>query len=184
MGIDNEIMEVNSEAEGRPCQLSRRRFLQAAGVGGATVAMLTIPGCGTMLAKTTPLPSQRVASLADLKVDRPMTITYPDPGSTCMLVKLGTPAGGGIGPDEDIVAFSLACPHMGMTLLGSYNAEHKGLGPCPSHLTRFDLTRYGIVISGHATESLPQVMLEVEANGEIYATGIRGLVYGRTSNLG
>lgn len=184
MGTDSEIMQVISEVEDRPCQLSRRRFLQAAGVGGATVAMLTIPGCGTMLSRTTRLPEKRVASLADLKVDRPMTITFPDPKSKCMLVKLGVPAGGGIGPDADIVAFSLACPHMGMTLLGSYNAEHKGLGPCPSHLTRFDLTRYGIVISGHATESLPQVLLELEANGDIYATGIRGLVYGRTNNLG
>jgi arsenite oxidase small subunit len=40
------------------------------------------------------------------------------------------------------------------------------------------------VISGHATESLPQVLLEVEENGDIYATGMRGLVYGRTNNLG
>jgi arsenite oxidase small subunit len=181
---DIKIIQTISDAEDRPCQLSRRRFLQAAGVGGVTVAMLTIPGCGTMQARSTPLPRKRVASLAELTVDRPKTITFPDPKSMCMLVKLGVPAGGGVGPDEDIVAFSLACPHMGMTLLGAYNAEHKGLGPCPSHLTRFDLTRYGIVISGHATESLPQVLLEVEANGDIYATGMRGLVYGRTNNLG
>lgn len=183
MGVDNEILQVISEGEDRPCQLSRRRFLQATGIGGAAVAMLTVPGCGTMMARTTSLPEKRVASLAELTVDRPVNIAFPDPKSMCMLVKLGVPAGGGIGPDEDIVAFSLACTHMGMTLIGSYNAEHKGLGPCPSHLTRFDLTRYGIVISGHATESLPQVILELEANGDIYATGIRGLVYGRTSNL-
>ena len=148
---------------------------------GAGLAMLTIPGCGTLLSRTTSLPRQRVGSLADMKIDKPLTISFPDPRSMCMLVKLGTPAGGGVGPDEDIVAFSMSCPHMGMTLLGSYNAKHKGLGPCPSHLTRFDLTRYGIVISGHATESLPQIILEVE-DGEIYATGIGGLVYGGNRN--
>ena len=131
-----------------------------------------------MLARTTPLPRKLVATLGDLKVDKPLTISFPDAQSKVMLVKLGVPAGGGVGPDGDIVAFSLACSHMGMTLLGSYNAKHKGLGPCPSHLTRFDLTRYGIVISGHATESLPQILLEVE-NGDIYATGIRGLIFGR-----
>ena len=183
MDADIKIMETDSDVEGRPCQLSRRRFLQAAGVGGATLAMLTIPGCGTMMARTTPLPRKLVGRLADLKVDKPVTITFPDAKSMCMLVKLGVPAGGGVGPDGDIVAFSLSCPHMGMTLLGSYNAKHKGLGPCPSHLTRFDLTRYGIVISGHATESLPQVLLELE-DGDVYATGIRGLLYGRTANPG
>ncbi len=183
MATEFKILETDNDAEGRPCQLSRRRFLQAAGVGGATIAMLTIPGCGTMMARTIPLPRQSVAKLADLKVDRPVTISFPDPGAKCMLVKLGVPAGGGIGPDGDIVAFSLDCPHMGMTLIGSYNAKHKGLGPCPSHLTRFDLTRYGIVISGHATQSLPQVTLELQ-DGEIFATGLRGLIYGRTQNLG
>jgi len=79
------------------------------------------------------------------------------------------------------VAFSTACPHMGTPLLGGYNAKHKGMGPCRSHLSRFDLTRYGIVVSGHATESLPQVLLEVDG-GDIYATGIRGLLYGRSNN--
>ena len=180
---DLKIMETESDVEGRPCQLSRRRFLQAAGVGGASLALLTVPGCGNMMARTVALPRTAVGTLADLKVDRPVTISFPDAQSKCMLVKLGVPAGGGVGPDGDIVAFSLACPHMGMTLLGGYNAKHKGIGPCPSHLTRFDLTRYGIVVSGHATQSLPQVLLEVE-NGEIWATGLRGLVYGRTTSKG
>jgi len=48
-------------------------------------------------------------------------------------------------------------------------------------LTRFDLTRYGIVVSGHATESLPQILLE-EEDGQIFATGVRGLIYGRVDN--
>ena len=183
MDAEIKILETDSDEENRPCQLSRRRFLQAAGVGGATIVMLSVPGCGKMFARTVSLPRTRVATLADLKVDQPVTIAFPDPKSMCMLVKLGVPAGGGVGPDEDIVAYSLMCPHMGMTLLGSYNAKHKGLGPCPSHLTRFDLTRYGIVISGHATQSLPQVLLEVE-NGEVYAAGMRGLLYGRTDNVG
>jgi arsenite oxidase small subunit len=145
--------------------------------------MLTVPGCGTLMARTARLPSKRLASLADLEVDKPVTVMYPDPKSMCMLVKLGVPAGGGVGPDGDVVAFSMSCPHMGMTMIGAYNAKHKGMGPCPSHLSRFDLTRYGIVVSGHATQSLPQVLLEVK-EGEIYATGLRGLLYGRNGNLG
>jgi len=140
-----------------------------------------VPGCGSMMATTTTLPEKKVANLADLAVDKPVNFTFPDRKSACTIVKLGVPAGGGVGPDGDIVAFSASCPHMGTSLIGGYNAKHKGMGPCPSHLTRFDLTRYGIVVSGHATESLPQVLLEVR-DGKIYATGVRGLLYGRTDN--
>ncbi len=182
MDKESELISSNNANGERACQLSRRRFLKIAGLGSATtVAMLTVPGYGEVMAKTTSLPRQLVATLAKLKQDKPGYFLFPDKKSRIMIVKLGVPAGGGVGPDKDIVAFSVACPHMGTPLIGAYNAKHKGLGPCRSHLTRFDLTRFGIVVSGHATESLPQILLEVE-NGNVYATGIRGLIYGRTHN--
>lgn len=184
MGDESRSIAIEPDVEVRSCQLTRRRFLSAAGTGGAVaVAMLTVPGCGQMLATTTRLPEQRVGNINDLKVDVPVNFTFPDKRSIGMLVKLGVPAGGGVGPAGDIVAFSATCPHMGTPLIGAYNAKHKGMGPCPSHLTRFDLTRYGIVISGHATESLPQILLEVDESGEIYANGVRGLIYGRAENV-
>jgi arsenite oxidase small subunit len=179
----DELLPTLDDEGQRACQLSRRRFLQAVGVSGASLALLAIPGCGTMMSMTTPLEPRRLASLGDLELDQPKIVAYPDDASACILVKLGVPAGGGVGPENDVVAFSGACPHMGMTMLSTYNAKHKGLGPCPSHLSRFDLTRYGIVISGHATQSLPQVVLEVR-DGDIYGTGMRGLLYGRTANVG
>ncbi len=181
MSDETQLIASDLEEDKQTCQVSRRRFLQAATIGGASIAMLSIPGCGSMMARTTSLPRQLVATLDQLVDDKPVGIRFPDRKSRCMMIKLGVPAGGGVGPDKDIVAFSASCPHMGTPLLGGYNAKHKGMGPCPSHLTRFDLTRYGIVVSGHATESLPQILLEVE-NGNIYATGIRGLLYGRSSN--
>lgn len=184
MGDESRTTEPGPDMAARPCQLTRRRFLSAASTGGAVaVAMLTVPGCGQMLATTTALPEKRVGNINDLEVDMPINFTFPDNRSLCTLVRLGVPAGGGVGPEGDIVAFSAACPHMGTPLIGTYNAEHKGMGPCPSHLTRFDLTRYGIVISGHATESLPQILLEVDGSGEIYANGVRGLIYGRVENV-
>ncbi|MEZ6152138.1 MAG: hypothetical protein R3C09_18710 [Pirellulaceae bacterium] len=45
------------------------------------------------------------------------------------------------------------------------------------YLTTFDLTRHGIVVAGHATERLPQIILEIDGD-QIYATGIVGLLYG------
>ncbi len=67
-------------------------------------------------------------------------------------------------------------------MMGAYKPEHKAVGPCPFHLTSFDLTKHGMVIAGHATESLPQVILEARGN-DIVAVGILGLVYGRYDNL-
>ena len=59
--------------------------------------------------------------------------------------------------------------------------DYKILGPCPLHLTTFDLRRHGMVVAGHATQSLPQLVLEVDGN-DIYATGILGLIYGKCNN--
>jgi arsenite oxidase small subunit len=39
-----------------------------------------------------------------------------------------------------------------------------------------------MIIGGHATESLPQVLLELEGDN-IYAVGMIGLIYGRYDNL-
>lgn len=66
--------------------------------------------------------------------------------------------------------------------MGTYNAEHKTLGQCPFHLTTYDLTRYGIIVSGQAYQSLPQVLLEVKGDS-IYAVGVMGLIFGRNNNL-
>jgi arsenite oxidase small subunit len=71
---------------------------------------------------------------------------------------------------------------MGMVLQGSYKSEHAVMGPCPLHLTTFDLTRHGMVIAGHATESLPQIVLETDGD-DIVATGVLGLLYGKHNNL-
>ncbi len=178
--MKSEKVEITTENEkARPCQLTRRRFLQTA--GGATAAMIVLPGIGEVQAAHTKFPRKLVGKVSALKADKPVNISFPDKKALAMLVKLGAPAGGGVGPDKDIVAFNINCTHMGTPMLGGYDAKWKGLGPCPSHLTRFDLTRFGIVVSGHATESLPQVLLEVEGDN-IYATGVRGLIFGRASN--
>ena len=102
--------------------------------------------------------------------------------SESILIKLGTEAGGGIGPEKDVVAFNYTCTHQGGPLQGTYQAADKALGPCPLHLTTFDLTRYGIFISGQAYQSLPQVLLELDGDN-IYAVGMFGLIYGRFDNL-
>ena len=168
--------------------VNRRRFLLASGGGALTVMLTGIPGFANaqpLPARVVSYPRKRIASLGEVHQDVPLYFKYPDEdplSSASVLIKLGEPAEGGVGPDSDIVAFNALCPHMGGQLMGTYKAEHKAIGPCPFHLTTFDLKKHGMVIAGHATESLPQILLEVEGD-EIYATGVLGLIYGRASNL-
>ncbi len=169
------------------CMMSRRNFLLTAGVTTFTV-MVTL-NAGTPQAQQVPAavatyPRKRIAKLSQLRVDRPVDFSYPDEGAYAesMIVKLGRPAGGGIGPDSDVVAFNYTCTHQGGPLSGTYQAKDKALGPCPLHLSTYDLTRHGILISGQAYQSLPQVLLELEGD-DIYAVGIFGLIYGRFDNL-
>ena len=125
----------------------------------------------------------RIAEITDLAVGQPIDFKYPLQEHNNLLVKLGAPALMGAGPDGDIVAFSYACAHMGCPLNGKYKAEHNVLGPCPCHFSQFDLTKSGILVIGQATQSLPQVLLEVKRGG-VFATGVTGLLYGHWNNLG
>jgi len=172
---------------GHKCLVSRRNFLVGAGVTTATIMVTLNPG--TADAKEVPAriasyPKKLIGKVSELKQDKPLDFNYPDEGehSESMLVKLGVKAGGGLGDGEDIVAYNYACTHQGNTLSGSYKADTKSLGACALHLSTYDLTRHGILISGQAYQSLPQVLLEIDGD-DIYATGIFGLIYGREDNL-
>lgn len=129
------------------------------------------------------LPRRKIARLTELQNGVDVAFHYPGDGEleNCLLVKTGEKSGGGIGPQQDIVAFSGRCTHMGGSLDGEYKSEHRVVGPCRAHLTTFDLTRHGIVVAGHATQALPQIILELEGD-DIYATGIVGLLYGYSVN--
>lgn len=191
--IDPEILQqlVNGEngeaaaAGSSSCLINRRGFLLMGGIAAAVV-MVGIPGLSEAQtpAVVATYPRKFITKLSSLIVDEPFDFEYPDEGSYAesILVKLGQEAGGGLGPDKDVVAFNYTCTHQGGPLQDTYKAADKALGPCPLHLTTFDLTRHGIFISGQAYQSLPQVLLELEGD-DIYAVGMFGLIYGRFNNL-
>ena len=164
--------------------VGRRQFLR----GGATVAVggaaATVISAGK--AKATPAParvdypSTRLANVADLQIDAPLDIAYPDADSPGVLLKLGRKVMEGTGPDGDIVAFSTLCPHKGFPL--HYVADDKSLN-CPGHYSRFDCEKGGQEIWGQATQNLPQFRLRVDDKGDIYAEGVDELIYGRLSNV-
>jgi arsenite oxidase small subunit len=168
------------------CLMSRRKMLFSSGLATATV-MVSV-GAGAAAAKVpamvTTYPRKKIAKLSALKADQPVGFEYPDEGAYAqsMLVKLDTEAGGGIGPQKDVVAFNYFCTHQGGDLSGTYKGDTKSLGACPLHLSTYDLTRHGILISGQAYQSLPQVLLELQGD-DIYAVGVFGLIFGRYDNL-
>ncbi|MBI3372210.1 MAG: arsenate reductase (azurin) small subunit [Betaproteobacteria bacterium] len=179
------IQAHDDNGAGRQC-VSRRAFLLSSGAI-VSLAGLGIPGlvdaAGTPLqALRATYPRQRIGKLSALAKGKPVHFKYPYPSVDNILVKLGAPAGGGIGVELDVVAFNLQCTHMGGPLHGSYKEAHQMLGPCPLHLTTFDLTRHGMVVAGHGTESLPQIVLEV-AGDDIHAVGVMGLIYGYAHNV-
>lgn len=165
--------------------VSRRAFLFGT---GATLIWLQLPACDGLAgqrvrAELARHPRRVVARLSELEVGKALTFQYPveHPAATVSLLKLGRPAGGGVGPDADVVAFSIYCTHQGGPLAGLFRADPPVVGPCPMHWTTFDLTRHGMVVSGHATSALPQILLETEGD-QIVATGVMGLLYGAHDN--
>ena len=167
----------------KPVDVGRRVFFARTAMATAGAAAMSVPGVPARSAPALALvsyPTARLANLADLKVNDPASISYPDPSSPGILVKLGNRVDGGVGPDGDIVAFSILCPHKGFPLF--YSASDKTLS-CPGHYSRFDCEKGGLEIFGHATQNLPQFRLVVDQKGDIYAVGVDELIYGRLSNV-
>jgi arsenite oxidase small subunit len=168
----------------RLVDVGRRQFLRGGVLGAAGAAAATVMPAGQAQALPSlamlDYPSTKLANVADLKVNEPLDIGYPDADSPGILLKLGTAVEGGVGPDGDIVAFSVLCPHKGYNM--SYHAADKTLN-CPGHFSRFDCEKGGQQVWGHATQNLPQFMLRVDDKGDIYAEGADELIYGRLSNV-
>jgi arsenite oxidase small subunit len=185
----SDVARASCSASAEADCVSRRGFLAFSGIGTATLLLGEVfPGRvhgqdDKKEVEVAKLARKKVGQLSLLKSDMPVDFHYPQDGllTGCMLVKLGEKAGGGIGPAQDVVAFSTRCTHMGGDMQGAFNAEHKVAGPCPEHLTTFDLTRHGMVVAGHATQSLTQVILELDGD-DIYASGLVGLLYGYSDN--
>ena len=177
-------------AEHGKCMLNRRQFLMYSGTAAVTASTISVslfPGEAQAKARVVGYPRKKIGQLSKLVDNKPLDFNYPDDGqnSQCMLVKMaGAKAGGGIGPKRDVVAFSYLCTHQGGFMNGKYQAvgEHRVLGQCPLHLSTYDLTRHGIIVSGQAYQSIPQVLLELDGD-DIYAVGVMGLLFGRNENL-
>jgi arsenite oxidase small subunit len=163
--------------------IGRRKFLTGASVAAVGAAASQISG-GSADAAPAPArveyPSNKLANVKQLKVNEPLDVSYPDSDAPGVLIKLGKRVEGGAGPDGDVVGFSTICPHKGYPM--AYNQSDRTLN-CPGHYSRFDCEAGGQQVWGQATQNLPQYVLRVDSNGDIYAEGVDELLYGRLSNV-
>lgn len=163
--------------------VGRRQFMRggALAAAGAAAATVTVaPAQAAPANAQVDYPSNRLANIADLVVNEPVDIEYPDANSPGVLIKLGEAVEDGVGPDRDVVAFSTLCPHKGYLM--SYNSEDRTMN-CPGHFSRFDVEAGGQQVWGHATQNMPQFTLRVDDKGDIYAEGASDLIFGRPSNV-
>jgi arsenite oxidase small subunit len=123
-----------------------------------------------------------IASLNGLDENKPIYFYYPLTDTPNILVKLGTKAEGGVGPDGDIVAFSQTCQHLGCSVgyvasggSPACDSSYVAAGPeayCCCHGSAYDLANGAKVLGGPAPRPVPQVILKVDGLGNIYATGM------------
>jgi arsenite oxidase small subunit len=165
-----------------PCDsITRRNFLI---LGGASVTVLATYGTGSQAQELVSSSYVRtiVGRVSELEPGVATSFTYPNDDIENVLVMLDEEAGGGVGEARNIVAFNTICPHQGGYMgAEDFKRPHSVLGPCPLHLSTFDLTKHGMIVSGHAVESLPQIVLEIDGD-DIIATGVMGLFYGYSQN--
>jgi arsenite oxidase small subunit len=170
-------------------KLSRRSFLKsgsaaaAAAVGSTRMSTVeakpSMPSVST--GTTLNYPKITIGKASRMQTNQVVNFSYPDAASPCNAIKMGAPVPGGVGPDRDIVAFSIMCTHMGCPL--AYE-NHTKTFKCRCHYSMFDAEKNGQMICGQATASLPVITLEYNAeNDTVSAAGVDGLIYGRQANI-
>lgn len=159
--------------------VNRRDFIKTSVAGIAAATTVGAAAKSSKAAVKTEYPIVDVAPLDSLAPGAEVTFDYPDADSPSVLLRLSAPVDGGIGPNKDIVAYSMLCTHKGCPL--NYLADRQML-VCPCHWSSFDPAKGGRLVIGQASQSLPSVQLDV-ANGMVRATGVDGLIYGRHTNI-
>lgn len=184
--------EKDSKVEPDSSDESRRNFLKIAvtisvllAVGGVAAVAKSITQRASASGQVTTastFPRFMVTNISNLQVNQPIYFNYPLDNEPNMLVKLGQAAEGGVGPNKDIVAFSQLCQHVGCpySFVGSgsspsCNSTYKATGPlgyCCCHGSQYDFLNAAKILGGPAPRPVPQVILEVDSSGNIFAVGM------------
>lgn len=175
--------EKNEAGSNKETDVTRRDFLK---VAMSLSAIMAVGGIGTVLKSiSNPAPPGSPTSLTfphikiadtSLAVNSPVYFYYPldsNSGESNFIVRLGQKATGGVGLNQDIVAFSQVCQHLGCNVAFQAQGYNGGpAGKCPCHGSIFDLLSSAKVVGGPSPLPLPQVKLEVDSSGNIFAVGM------------
>ena len=130
------------------CQMladvGRRQFLKGGGVAAAGAvagtAMAAAARAPRRRRRASPIPSTRLANLADLKVNEPLDIAYPDGDSPGVLLKLGRRSRAAPGPTA---TSSPSRPSARTRASRSPTIAADRAFNCPGHYSRFDAEKGG-----------------------------------------
>ncbi len=173
----------------------RRRFLKLLLVAGWISMVAAVASTFRFLSYVPPAnptqtgtqatswPRIKLANIKSLEPSKPIRFNYPLVNTPNILVKLGIKAENGIGPDGDIVAFSIICQHLGCYFgfqpvgtsppCSSAFTAQLPEGYCCCHGGQYDFTQSARVIGGHPPRAVPAVQLEYDSvTGDIYAVAM------------
>lgn len=160
-----------------PSRMTRRQALAGGAVVTGGAAAVVVSGCGG--GDDEGYPRTRVARLDEIERNVPVTFEYPRAGQQGVLLDVGVDLPGGVGPHGSLVAYNIACQHMGCPV-AYRQAEQRFV--CNCHQTIYDPKRDGYVVQGVAQRPLPRIALEVTGMN-VFATGVQGLIFGHRANL-
>lgn len=189
---DNENRVKSDEGGSSSIDETRRGFLKIAvtlsallAVGGIAAVSKSVTervGATNTSGAVTSFPRIKIANVSELSPNQPIIFNYPLDNEPNILVKIGEKALGGVGPEQDIVAFSQICQHLGCIYAyqapGSSSAcdpSYRAAGPeghCCCHGSVYDFANGAKVIGGPSPRPQPQVTLTIDANDDIYAIGM------------
>lgn len=200
---------ASTPPEDPPVDEDRRRFLKLAAIGGA----IALGAGGAAVAFEHFFPTSGAASYpkvqlyyddgtpilasqyryAPSEIDL-ILFNYPLTNEPNMLLNLGASVENGVGPQQNLVAFSAICQHQGCLppeisyypagSCGSFYGG-KALIHCVCHGSTYDPAQGASLITGPALVALPQVTLQWDATSDaLYAVGVTGPpVFGHTNTL-
>ncbi len=173
------MLEAKKEVQDEE-RMTRRKILKAACCAGAVAAVSLTALKGKADAASETYPQVKIGNIKNLLAGKTVKFDYPLVGRKNILVNLGCSVEGGVGADKSIVAYSMFCTHLGC---GVDMDKETGNLICECHQTIYDPKQSGKVVEGPAPNSLPMVALDMDKNGDIYAVGVAGLIYGLRNNL-
>ncbi|MGC9271497.1 Rieske 2Fe-2S domain-containing protein [Acidiphilium sp.] len=113
----------------------------------------------------------KIGTITEMDSKKILHFNFPTEESPAVVFRL---------PNGQLAAFSTICTHMGCPV--QYEASDQ-LFKCPCHQSHFSATMSGAVVAGPAPRPLPKISVDVDHDGNIYATSISEPPFGTKMSI-